>query len=154
MQQHEYNSSNDSLIRENKVLKDKVKNMDNKIQELNIEIQEGYKINKKLESKNNDHIEQNERLTKENELLKKSKAQKEKYIAVLLKEKEKMLESTNNHGIKSQIKPNSKFKAIDTNIQKDDSNEREYSLKIEHLDKSDDKRKKNNRDNGNRTSNY
>lgn len=78
MMQHENNSSNDSLVRENKILKEKVKNMDNTIQELNIEIQEGYKINKKLESKNNDHIEQNEKLTKENELLKKSKAQKEK----------------------------------------------------------------------------
>jgi len=54
MKQHENHSSNDTLVRENKMLQDKVQNLDNKVQELNIEIQEGYKINKKLESKNND----------------------------------------------------------------------------------------------------
>jgi len=34
------------------MLNDKLHNLDNKVQELNEEIQEGYKLNKKLESKN------------------------------------------------------------------------------------------------------
>jgi len=60
-------------------------------------------------------MEQNEKLNKENELLKKSKAQKEKYIAILLKEKEKMLESTNK---------NTKIDKINNKL-KEESNDRE-----------------------------
>jgi len=41
MKTHENHTSNDSLTRENKMLMDKVQNLDNKVQELNIEIQEG-----------------------------------------------------------------------------------------------------------------
>jgi len=115
MKTHENHTSNDSLTRENKMLQDKVQNLDNKVQELNIEIQEGYKINTKLEIKISDYMEQNEKLNKENELLKKSKAQKEKYIAILLKEKEKMLESTNK---------NTKIDKINNKL-KEESNDRE-----------------------------
>lgn len=115
MKTHENHTSNDSLTRENKMLQDKVQNLDNKVQELNIEIQEGYKINTKLEIKISDYMEQNEKLNKENELLKKSKAQKEKYIAILLKQKEKMLESTNK---------NTKIDKINNKL-KEESNDRE-----------------------------
>lgn len=46
--------------------------------ELNKEIKQGYEINKKLELHNEDLIHTLDKIKKENELLKKSKAQKEK----------------------------------------------------------------------------
>jgi len=66
------------LKSENKHFKEKLFGYDNKSAEMTKEIKDGYTLNKKLEIHNEELLNSVDKLNKENELLRKNKAQKEK----------------------------------------------------------------------------
>lgn len=83
----------ENVTNENKYIRDRNEMAEQKITEFNKEIKQGFNINKKLEIQNDELHHRIEKLFKENELLKKNKLQKEKYIQILLKEKNKKIEN-------------------------------------------------------------